>query len=144
MIVTRERRVFRFPSLDPIRYRVPLSRLNQFLHRVDIQSVDIHPLPRGNIGQIAPFRSGGIRACACISRTRGGDDEGGLAYEFSIKPRKFPRRIVFGAASVWGRQFNDTKGWRKGLGYLFLSLEIDAQTARRLGADHRVANPLSG
>lgn len=51
MIVTRERRVFRFPSLDPIRYRVPLSRLNQFLHRVDIQSVDTHPLPRGSIGQ---------------------------------------------------------------------------------------------
>lgn len=141
-----DRRVFRFPSLDPIRYRVSLSRLNQFLHRVDIQSVDTHPLPRGSIGQ---YRAVPQRRHTCMRmhihmRTRGGDDEGGLAYEFSIKPRKFPRRIVFGAASVWGRQFNDTKGWRGWLGYLFLSLEIDAQTARRLGADHRVANPLSG
>lgn len=59
----------------------------------------------------------------------------GLAYEFSIKPRKFPRRIVFGPR-LSGEDSLTISGEEK-VGVTFLSLSfsippIDAQTARRL------------
>lgn len=58
-----------------------------------------------------------------------------LAYEFSIKPRKFPRRIVFGPR-LSGEDSLTISGEEKvGVTFLSLSLspiEIDAQTAGRL------------
>lgn len=117
---------FHLPYPDPIRFdtRPDLSGLIQFLHRVDIPTRG-YPPPRGSIGRRHAVPQPPVRRHTCMRmhihvahtwrRRRGGwRRHHGPAYEFSIKPRKFPTENRFRAASVWGGQFNDIRGVEKG------------------------------
>lgn len=111
--------------------------------------------PRGSIRQYRHARCSSraaayVHAHAYSYCAHVGATTRGLAYEFSIKPRKFPRRIVFGPR-LSGEDSLTISGEEKvGVTFLSLSLFLQSRSMRKQlegcsatgvdhqGADHRI------